>query len=152
MPLSPGFSLQTPCDCKSFTPNPLPHTLPTSFLPLTPWSALTSSAESGRIRKGFGGRQERQRVCGRVRTKNIRLRIEFRISAVLWYAWLRCKLSYSLASAGGVKVLLPVPCARPGELKLCYDMLKIFDPEVMINGEGFTQRSGTAYVETQSMY
>ena len=41
-------------------------------------------------------------------------------------------------------MLLLVSCARPGELKLCYDMLKIFEAEVMIDGEGFTQRSGTA--------
>ena len=31
-------------------------------------------------------------------------------------------------------------------------VLKIFDAEVMINGEGFTQRSGKAWVETQSLY
>ena len=31
-------------------------------------------------------------------------------------------------------------------------MLKIFDAEVMINGEGFTQRSGTAKTEKQILY
>ena len=31
-------------------------------------------------------------------------------------------------------------------------MLKIFDAEEMIYGSGFTQRSGTAEVETQCLY
>ena len=31
-----------------------------------------------------------------------------------------------------------------GDLLLLITLLKIFDAEVMINGEGFTQRSGTA--------
>ena len=31
-------------------------------------------------------------------------------------------------------------------------LLKITNTEVMINGEGFTQRYGTAQVETQSLY
>ena len=30
--------------------------------------------------------------------------------------------------------------------------MKIFNAEVMINGEGFTQWSGTALVETQGLY
>ena len=37
-------------------------------------------------------------------------------------------------------------------LNLCKPVLKIFDAEVMIYGQGFTQRSGIAEAETQCLY